>query len=67
MNTEFYVVESFAPPLLSLKTSLDLGLIQLTHSVDHSSGTLDKPAILSQYKDLFEGIGLLPGTCSLHL
>ena len=67
VNTEFYVVESFAPPLLSLKTSLDLGLIQLTHSVDHSSGTLDKPAILSQYKDLFEGIGLLPGTCSLHL
>ena len=67
INTEFYVVDSSAPPLLSLRTSLDLGLIQLTHSVDHSSDGLDKQAILASHKDLFQGIGLLPGTCSLHL
>lgn len=74
VKTEFYIVDSSAPPLLSLRTSLDLGLIQLTHSVDHSvdgldqsSSSLDKKAVLATNKDLFEGIGLLPGTCSLHM
>ncbi|MEW8548052.1 MAG: RNase H-like domain-containing protein [Candidatus Thiodiazotropha sp.] len=74
VKTEFYVVESSAAPLLSLRTSLDLGLIQLTHSVDHSVDGLDhastgtdKKAVFAANKDLFEGIGLLPGTCSLHL
>ena len=42
VNTEFNVVESSAPPLLSLKTSLDLGLIKLTHSIGHSSGEQEK-------------------------
>ena len=67
VNTDFYIVESTAPPLLSLKTSLDLGLIQLTHSIDRTENYLDKTAILKQYKDLFDGIGQLSGTCSLHL
>ena len=67
VNTDFYIVESTAPPLLSLKTSLDLGLIQLTHSIDRTENYLDKTAILKQYKDLFDGIGQLPDTCSLHL
>lgn len=67
VNTDFYVVESTAPPLLSLKTSLDLGLIQLTHSIDRTENDLDKAAVFKQYKDLFDGIGQLPGTCSLHL
>ena len=67
VNTDFYIVESTAPPLLSLKTSLDIGLIQLTHSIDRTENYLDKTAILKQYKDLFDGIGQLPGTCSLHL
>ncbi|MCG8048271.1 MAG: RNase H-like domain-containing protein [Candidatus Thiodiazotropha endolucinida] len=74
VKTDFYVVESSAPPLLSLRTSLDLGLIQLTHSVDHSvdrldhsNNGLDKKSILTTHKDLFEGIGLMPGTCTLHL
>ena len=53
--------------MLSLRTSLDLGLIQLTHSVDLIENDLDKTTVLKQYKDLFEGIGLFLGTCSLHL
>ena len=66
VNAAFYIVES-SIPLLSLRTSLDLGLIQLTHSVDLIETDLDKTTVLKQYKDLFEGIGLFPGTCSLHL
>ena len=59
-------------PLLSLKTSVDLGLIQLTCTIDkHSSeitGTgLNKQQVLSDYKDIFEGIGVIPGSCKLHL
>ena len=42
VKTEIYIVDSSATPLLSLKTSLDLGLIQLTHSVDHSVDGLDQ-------------------------
>ena len=42
VKTEFHVVDSSASPLLSHRTSLDLGLIQLTHSVDHSVDGLDQ-------------------------
>ena len=35
-QTLFYVVETSKTPLLSLKTSLDLNLIQLIYSVDNS-------------------------------
>lgn len=74
VKTDFNVVENSAPPLLSLTMSWDLGLIQMTHSVnhsvkglDHSSNGLDIKAVLATHKDLFKGTGLLLGTCSLHL
>lgn len=72
INTWFHVVDTPAVPLLSLKTSVDLGLIQLTCTIDkHSSeitGTgLNKQQVLSDYKDIFEGIGVIPGSCKLHL
>lgn len=68
VSSDFYVVETDSPPLLSLHTSLDLGLIRFTFAVDNQANSgLDKTQVLSEYKDLFQGIGLLPGTCTLHL
>ena len=34
INTTFYVVDSSAPPLLSFKTSVELNIIKITHSVE---------------------------------
>ena len=51
-GTMFYVVEGNAPPLISLQTSIDLGLLQL---------------IERDYADLFKGIGVIPGEVKLHL
>ena len=38
IETLFYVVETSRTPLMSLKTSLDLSLIQLIYSVDNPGG-----------------------------
>ena len=69
--TDFYVVESSAPPLLSLKTSVDLDLLRLTYAVNMNESLgksdLNKDTVLSEYKDLFKGIGLFQGMCSLNL
>jgi hypothetical protein len=67
VKTTFYVVDSKSPALLSLQTSIDLEFIKLTFAVDKQGVELSKQTILSEYNDLFKGIGLFPGTCSLHL
>ena len=68
----FYIVEGNAPPLLSLQSSVDLGLIKLTYD-DKSSlrvppvSPIDKPLIEHEYGDLFKGIGVIPGEVKLLL
>ena len=55
---------------MSLKTSLDLSLIQLIYSVDNPGGHIDictKEQIMREYPDLFKGVGLIPGDVELHL
>ena len=67
-KAEFYIVDSNAPPLISLNLSLELGLIKMTYSLEKQPEIgLDLQTVLAKNKDLFKGIGLLPGTCSLHL
>lgn len=74
MDILFYIVETSKTPLLSLKTSLDLNLIQLIYSVDspacqnadmHDAFTKEK--VLQEFQDLFKGVGLLSGDVELHL
>jgi hypothetical protein len=68
ISAEFYVVDSKASPLISLNLSLELGLIKITYSIEKQPEMgLDLQTVLAKNKDLFKGIGLLPGTCSLHL
>ena len=55
---------------MSLKTSLDLSLIQLIYSVDNPGGQNEictKEQIMLEYPDLFKGVGLIPGDVELHL
>ncbi|XP_053389557.1 uncharacterized protein K02A2.6-like [Mercenaria mercenaria] len=56
-----------ALPLLSLKSSIDLGLIQLTYAVTDDVTGLSKEEVMTNYGDLFTGIGIIPGTAKLHL
>ena len=67
LHTTFYVVEISAPPLISLQTSVDLGLVKLTYSIENVNTGMSRQDVLDEYADLFQGIGLFPGTCKLHL
>ena len=72
IQTLFYIVEGNAPPLLSLQSSVDLGLIKLTYDVESSLrvppvSPIDKQLIEHEYGDLFKGIGVIPGEVKLHL
>ena len=71
IQTMFYVVEGNAPPLISLQSSVDLGLVQLTYAVESSFNCappcIDKQLINKEYGDLFKGIGVLPGEVKLYL
>ena len=71
IKAAFYVVDTNAPPLIGLQSSIDLGLIKLTYSVErsHDSDTtiLDKQTVLAEYGELFIGIGEIPGECKLYL
>ena len=71
IQTKFYVVEGNAPPLNSLQSSVDLGLVQLTYAVESSFNCappcIDKQLVEKEYGDLFKGIGVLPGEVKLYL
>ena len=70
IETLFYLVETSRTPLMSLKTSLDLSLIQLIYSIDNPGGQNEictKEQIMCEYPDLFKGVGLIPGDVELHL
>ena len=70
-QTMFYVVEGNAPPLISLQSSVDLGLVQLTYAVESSFNCalpcIDKQLTEKEYGDLFKGIGVLPGEVKLYI
>ena len=71
INALFYVVEGSAPPLVSLQSSVDIGLIMLTYAVEtfsqRASSDLDKQSVMNEYAELFAGIGVLPGECKLYI
>ena len=55
---------------MSLKTSLDLSLIQPIYSVDNPCGQNEvctKEQSMLEYPDLFKGVGLILGDVELHL
>jgi len=66
-RAEFYVVKQpHAPALLNLQTASDLGLIKLTFAVDKQT-PLDKSNIMTEFPDVFQGIGTFAGTCHIQL
>lgn len=43
--------------------------VTVNQSVSNSSpdSVLDKPTVLTKFKDVFEGLGLFPGECTIHI
>ena len=77
-NLQFHVVDVRAPPILGLKSCVDMKLVKLILSVDDSGATVDTHRqfsnddvglnhLLAEYYDLFDGIGEFPGEHSLTL
>lgn len=60
----FYIVNTQAPPVLGLKACLDLDLIKLVLSVN---ALKEDKSVMEEYADVFDGIGLFPGECTIHL
>ena len=65
VKTLFYIVYTNAPPLISMQTLNDLGLIKLTFETDIQA--MRQEYVVEEYNDLFHGIELLPEKCHLHL
>ena len=64
----FYIVDTDNPPLLGLKSSIDLNVIKLVYNVQSSHTSQETSQdIMSEFKDVFTGIGLFPGECTIHL
>lgn len=64
MMLDFYVVDTRAPAVLGLKACLDMDLIKLVLSV---TAPVETENVLEEFADVFTGIGLFPGECTIHL
>lgn len=58
-----HVVDTNAPPVLGLKACLDFKLIKLIMSVSNTPCM----SIMDEFSDVFTGIGLFPGECTIHI
>ncbi|XP_065572402.1 uncharacterized protein LOC136034857 [Artemia franciscana] len=64
---KFYVVDMDKRPILSRQTSVSLNLIRFIYNIEQTPVTSNTDEILAEYKDVFEGIGKMPGKCKIHL
>lgn len=64
MMLNFYIVDTRAPPVLGLNACLDLDLIKLVLSI---TAPLDQKSVKEEFSDVFKGIGLFPGECTIHI
>ena len=77
-DTYFHVVDPdgrHAPPILGLSSCMTMGFVKFVNSVTVNSSitdssadsVLDRETVLTQFKDVFEGLGLFPGECTIHV
>ena len=68
IKSEFIIAEGCqSQPILSLKTSLELNLIQLTLSLEQPQLPLTRETVVAEYKEVFSGFGGLDGAVSIQL
>lgn len=65
---KFYVVNCNGPPILGFRACKALGLIKVVYAVSsEKERTTQSDKILSEYADVFKGIGTFPGECSFTI
>lgn len=67
---KFYVVDCNTPPILGFKACKALGLIKVVYAISATSNeepTNQLTNILSEYSDVFKGIGTFQGKCSFRI
>lgn len=64
---DFFIVETQSTPILGMPSCLALELIQLIYTVDTTKPPLDKNAVLSEFSDVFKGVGKFKGDCSIRI
>lgn len=67
----FHVVETTSFPILGMRACLDFVLIKLVYSCNldttqDNSEPLIASRVMSEFSEVFEGIGLFRGECSIH-
>ncbi|XP_062603293.1 uncharacterized protein K02A2.6-like [Saccostrea cucullata] len=65
-SIEYQVVQTHSHPILGLRACLDLGIVHLTYSIVKVM-PFSKSHVLSQYSDVFHGIGLFAGECTFQV
>lgn len=65
IRADFFVIAADAKPVLGLNTCLQLNLIKLIFDVHKNYSTAE--GMISDFADLFQGIGKFPGTYRIRL
>lgn len=58
---EIQIVDDNVQPILGLKSSLDMNLVNRVYTVNRNQSTESVEGLLNEYDHLFHGIGCLPG------
>ena len=66
-DIEFQVIDQAAPTILGSETCQKVGLVQRMYKLDNPVENVDNSDIKTEYSDLFEGIGHLPGKHKIHV
>ena len=66
-DIEFQVIDKAAPTILGSETCQKVGLVQRMYKLDNPVENVDNSDIKTEYSDLFEGIGHLPGKHKIHV
>jgi hypothetical protein len=64
---EFFIVDTQSTPLLGMPSCLALELIKLIYTLNATKPPLDKDTVLSEFDDVFKGVGMFKGECSIRI
>jgi hypothetical protein len=65
VNITFVVIEEEAQPILGLEACISLGLVKRMHQMEVTASS--KEDIVHKFKDVFEGVGQVPGEYKIEL
>lgn len=66
-SADFLVVDSKFEPLLGLQSCIEFGLISRLNRIHTTYIPHSRAEFVTQYHDIFEGLGKFPGKCSIVL